>query len=156
MNEFVNGKYTPYYRVENNPTNMAPHIIQALNTDTFEKAVMAEDKDVFVMFLSAECKLCEDFWPVFVQAAKAMHKNTELVFASINMELNELAEENVYFFPTIRYYPINSKHRPYDYDQGLQLREVIGFIRRVATHPDTLVEDYTTVLLDDDNKKSDL
>lgn len=42
------------------------------------------------------------------------------------MALNELAEvHNIYYYPTLRFYPRDSKHRPYDYDAGLSIEEVI-------------------------------
>jgi hypothetical protein len=42
-------------------------------------------------------------------------------------------------------YPTNRKSKPVDYDAGLELGDVIKFIRRFATVP--LVEDYTEIMI---------
>ena len=51
---------------------------------------MDVNKDVFVIFTGPRCKLCDDVWPVFIKAAKVFSGTPDLIFASINMELNEL------------------------------------------------------------------
>ncbi len=33
----------------------------------------------------------------------------------------------------LRYFPRDSKNRPYDYDMGLSLDEIVAFIKRVAS-----------------------
>lgn len=50
------------------------------------------------------------------------------------MALNELPDEhNIFYYPMLRYYPRDSKNRPYDYDLGLSLDEIVTFIKRVAS-----------------------
>ena len=49
---------------------------------------------------------------------------------------------NIFYYPTLRYYPRDSKHRPYDYDQGLSLDDIIRFVKRVQSETLSLVEDY--------------
>ena len=50
------------------------------------------------------------------------------------MALNELPEvHNIFYYPQLRYYPRDSKYRPYDYDQGLSLDDLLSFVKRVAS-----------------------
>lgn len=50
------------------------------------------------------------------------------------MALNELDEvHSIYYYPTLRFYPRDSKHRPYNYDAGLSIDEVIQFVKRVTS-----------------------
>lgn len=78
---------------------------------------MNKDLDVFVMFVGGGiCQLCEDFWPVFVKAAKVLSRTNGLMFTTINMGNNEIDDLSIYYYPTVRYYPRDSKYRPYDYD----------------------------------------
>ena len=60
--------------------------------------------------------MCEDFWPVFVKAAKVLSRTNGLMFTTINMGNNEIDDLSIYYYPTVRYYPRDSKYRPYDYD----------------------------------------
>jgi hypothetical protein len=75
------------------------------------------------------------------------------------MAKNELLEvHNIYYYPTLRYYPRDSKHRPYDYDAGLSLDDIVKFIKRVNSQL-SLVEDYSFIeehLKSNDVKKEDL
>lgn len=60
------------------------------------------------------------------------------------MGKNELPEEfNVYYYPTVRYYPKDSRNKPIDYDQNVELNDLIKFVKRVATVQ--LVEDYSVL-----------
>lgn len=87
--------------------------------------------------------------PVFEKAAKVLSNTQNLLFTTINMGLNELEDHVVYYYPTVRFYPKDSKYRPYDYDQGLDLNDVIKFVKRVAAVK-PIVEDYS-VLLEETN-----
>jgi len=106
---------------------------------------MNKGLDVIVLFYTSNpCKLCEDIWPFYIQAAKVLHRTQDLRFTSIDMGQNELAElHNIFYYPTIRYFPRDSKHRPYDYDAGLSMEDIIEFVKRVSSL--SLVEDYSII-----------
>lgn len=105
--------------------------VKPLNSDTFLDFVMDIQKDVFVLFVGPFCELCDQVWPVFLKAAQALVKTENLQFCTMNMELNEIDDNSINFYPTLRYYPTDSKNRPYDYDGNLDLSELVGFIKRV-------------------------
>ena len=46
----------------------------------------------------------------------ALHKTENLIFTTIDMSLNEVDDANVYYYPTVRFYPADNKVRPWDYD----------------------------------------
>lgn len=117
VNQYVSGKLEPFYRTEVDPKNEGEGYIMPLNSQTFEKIVMDKELDVFVLFTGSSCQLCEELWPVLVKAAKVLSRSQNLIFASINMGLNELDEKhNIYYYPTVRYYPRDNKDKPQDYD----------------------------------------
>jgi hypothetical protein len=95
---------------------------------------MDKSQDVMVLIYSTKgCRVCEDLWPLYIEAAKLLHKTSGLVFTSINMAANELPEvHNIFYYPTLRYYPMKSKYRPYDFDGNLALSDILKFISRVA------------------------
>lgn len=107
----------------------------ALNSDSFDKVTMNKELDVMVLFYTTNsCKLCEELWPLYSQLAEVLKDTVDLRFTSINMAKNELEEvHNIFYYPMLRYYPRDSKHRPYDYDLGLSLDEMITFVKRVAS-----------------------
>ena len=112
-----------------------------LNSQTFPKVVHDPALDVVVFFRgSSACELCEELWPVFVQTARVLHKSLNLVFASINMSQNELTEE-VWYYPTIRYYARDQKQQPTAFEGGVELQDMIKFVKRVTMV--SLVEDYS-------------
>lgn len=82
---------------------------------------MDNTTDVFVFFTGAVCRLCEEFYPTFISAAKVLNKSPKLLFTTINVSENELEEHDIHYYPTVRFYPTNSKFRPFDYDQGIEL-----------------------------------
>lgn len=133
VDDFVNGRVAPFMKVESNPITRYEKIIP-LNSENFYSTVMDKSKDVFVFFYTENCKLCEDFWQVYIEAAKFFEQTPDLVFASINMKDNELDDKtDIYYYPTIKYYPTNSKTRPYDYDKNMDFEDVKRFVKRAAT-----------------------
>jgi hypothetical protein len=62
------------------------------------------------------------------------------------MAINELPEvANIFYYPTLRYYPRDSKYRPYDYDANLSLEDIVRFAKRVHSEQVVLVEDYSFI-----------
>ena len=98
---------------------------------------MDKDLDVLVLFYTTKiCKLCDEFWPLYTKLAEILSETQDLRVTSINMSQNELDEvHNVFYYPLLRFYPRDSKHRPYDYDLGLSLDELLSFVKRVASVP---------------------
>jgi thiol-disulfide isomerase/thioredoxin len=135
VKDFISKKLLPAHKTEATPSNRAPEYVMALNSDSFEKITMDVDLDVMVIFFTTNgCKLCEEVWPLYIELAKLLHKTPNLRFISINMHLNELSDvHNIFYYPLLRFYPRDSKHRPYDYDQGLSLDEMKDFVKRVAS-----------------------
>ena len=70
------------------------------------------------------------------------------------MGKNELPEDfNIYYYPTVRYYPKDARSKPIDYDQGLELNDLIRFVKRVATVQ--LVEDYSVLTPEESQPQKD-
>lgn len=135
VKDFLSKKIRPSQKSESDPSNKAPNLILPLNSNTFERVTMNTDLDVMVLFYTTNsCKLCEELWPLYTQLATILKDTVDLRFTSINMARNELEElHNIFYYPMLRYYPRDSKHRPYDYDLGLSLEEMITFVKRVAS-----------------------
>ncbi len=135
VRDFLTKKIRPSKKSENDPNNRASNLVMALNSDSFDKVTMNKELDVMVLFYTTNsCKLCEELWPLYTQLAEVLKDTVDLRFTSINMAKKELEEvHNIFYYPMLRYYPRDSKHRPYDYDLGLSLDEMITFVKRVAS-----------------------
>ena len=132
---YLRGELRPEQRTEASPSNRAPGLVLPLNSDSFESVAFDRDLDVVVLFYTSNyCKLCEELWPLYIKLAEVLRQTSNLRFTSINMALNELPEvHNIFYYPQLRYYPRDSKYRPYDYDQGLSLDDLLSFVKRVAS-----------------------
>ena len=86
VKDFSEGKVLPLVKKETSPFNRAPGYIIPLNSDSFEQITMDKGLDVIVLFYTSNpCKLCEDLWPFYIQAAKVLHRTQDLRFTSIDM-----------------------------------------------------------------------
>jgi len=129
--------------VEENPSTRHKNVVP-LNGRTFSSVVIEDaTSDVFVFFTKGgdKCELCQNFWPGFIEAAIILERSSNLIFATIDLSHNEVDWVDVYYFPTVRYYPRNNKKRPLDYSEGLDAPTIISFIKKVATV--SIVEDYS-------------
>jgi thiol-disulfide isomerase/thioredoxin len=73
LKDYIKGRLTPYRKSEANPSNRAPGLVTPLNAETFDAFVMDKTQDVFVLFYTSNyCNLCEELWPLYIQAAKAL------------------------------------------------------------------------------------
>jgi thiol-disulfide isomerase/thioredoxin len=132
---YLRGELRPEQKTEASPSNRAPGLVLPLNSDSFETVAFDRDLDVVVLFYTSNyCKLCEELWPLYIKLAELLKQTLNLRFTSVNMALNELPEvHNIFYYPQLRYYPRDSKYRPYDYDQGLSLDDLLSFVKRVAS-----------------------
>ncbi len=89
-----------------------------------------------LFYTSNGCSLCEELWPLYIEAARRLHRTQNLLFTSIDMATNDLPDENnLFYYPSLRYYPKDSKYRPYNYDAGLSVEEIMQFVQRVSQVP---------------------
>jgi len=131
VSDFTAGNIKPYQKSEKAPQSPSPYVA-ALNSETFEK--LKEDKtiELFVLFIGKRCKLCGEFFPAFDNAARYFSKNKNLVFATIDMSRNEVADDSVFYYPTVKFYALENKKRGWDYDKGIQVQQVIDFVKKVT------------------------
>ena len=94
-------------------------------------------QDVVVLFyISNGCPLCEALWPLYIEAAKYLHRTQNMLFTAIDLSENELPDvHNLFYYPMLRYYPRDSKYRPFNYDGDLSLEQILAFVKRVANVP---------------------
>ncbi len=135
VKDFLSKKIRPSQKSESDPSNKAPNLILPLNSDTFERVTMNTDLDVMVLFYTTNsCKLCEELWPLYTKLATILKDTIDMRFTSINMARNELEEvHNIFYYPMLRYYPKDSKHRPYDYDLGVEPIIYVNYFPIIVT-----------------------
>ena len=73
---------------------------------SFKRKVIANDKDVLIVFYSPWFDDCQILLPEYEKAAnKLKEKNPKLILAKIDATENEVEDISIYEFPTIKFYP---------------------------------------------------
>jgi protein disulfide-isomerase A1 len=102
---------------------------------SYEREVINNDKDVFVIFHFPGCHYCKELFPAFEEVAKKLKdKNPKLLIGTFNVNENEIdLIRNIYEFPSIKFYPGNKKkEEPLEYYGSREVKYIIEYIKQVA------------------------
>lgn len=143
-------KLTPYKKSQKEPKeNDGP--VQILVGNSFDREVLANDRDVMILFYAPWCGHCKKFMPVYEDIAKKLKKNNPmLVFAKIDSADNEVENIDIHSFPTIKFFPGNKKYQfPVTYNGDRTLEDIQDFISKNAYNK------FTKYNPDDDKEKDE-
>ena len=102
---------------------------------SYEREVINNDKDVFVIFHFPGCHYCKELFPAFEEVAKKLKdKNPKLLIGTFDVNENEIdLIRNIYEFPSIKFYPGNKKkEEPLDYYGSREVKYIIEYIKQMA------------------------
>ncbi|XP_003739208.1 protein disulfide-isomerase A4 [Galendromus occidentalis] len=101
---------------------------------SFEKEIINEDKDVFILFYAPDCGHCKNFMPDFKKIAKK-YQDSDLKVAKIDASNNEFPDEFVVTgYPTLFYVPAKDKKNPIKFVGERNLSNVLDFIEKHRAH----------------------
>ncbi|KAJ4443908.1 hypothetical protein ANN_05695 [Periplaneta americana] len=84
--------------------------IPELNSDSFHRVVMAQNKAVVVLYHSPYCTFCHGISHIYLTAARYFRAVRNLTFARIDGENNDLPWEfTMHHYPTILFFPAQRK-----------------------------------------------
>jgi len=115
VNEWENGKLTPFYRSENaSLVKQDNKNINYIVGNNFESFALDPTKDVLVMFYADNCTQCEDYFPLFNKFADKIKGsngtlNENLVIGKFNYSRNETKQIYTERYPTFALFPSNNK-----------------------------------------------
>lgn len=127
-----------YYHSEEPPAQQTGPVIEAV-ASTFKELVMDNDYHVFVDFYGIFCGHCHTFAPVFEELANRMSSMPKFRFVKIEMSKNEVENEPIQEYPTLKLYPAGKKNMPIWFGDQRTLPKLIEFIKNSV--PDESYED---------------
>jgi protein disulfide-isomerase A1 len=103
---------------------------------SFASIVLDNDKDVLVEFYAPWCGHCKKLEPIFDELAEKVKGQTNLVIAKMDMTANEIdvAGVDVKGFPTLFFFPGNTKPTPKSYDGGRDLDSFLKYLTENSHH----------------------
>ena len=140
------GSLKPHLKTQDEPKENNGDIFVVVGK-TFQKEVIDNDKDVFIVFYAPWCGHCKQLLPKYEEAAKKLKaKNPKLVLAKMDATENEVESVHITGFPTIKFYPGNKKDKaPMDFNGARTTEGIISFIKSNAFNK----------IVDDEEKKDD-
>jgi len=112
-------------------------LVVPLASSNFTSFIMNTDKDVLVNFYAPWCPHCQQFAPDYIQTAKLLENNTNIVLAAIDAwKFHQVGEKyHIRGFPTVLLFLRSKKEAPIEY-AGWK-RNVDNLIAFVQSHQDS-------------------
>ena len=156
--DWENKNLKPYYKSARETKNNNDNIVELIGNNFYDK-VMGNGNDIVVLFYTSNCLHCKVLFPKYEKLAKKIKEgNNDIIFTKINMAENEIQNEDILSFPTIKLYPGNNKNRNnakiYEGDRSIE--DMINFIKNNSFHKIIIEEKDKDVKDDNINKISDL
>eukprot|EP01092_Planopodium_desertum_P005805 TRINITY_DN24018_c0_g1_i1.p2 TRINITY_DN24018_c0_g1~~TRINITY_DN24018_c0_g1_i1.p2 ORF type:complete len:476 (-),score=180.95 TRINITY_DN24018_c0_g1_i1:36-1463(-) len=104
----------------------------------FDQIVLDTTKDVLVEYYAPWCGHCKTLAPIYEEVGAAFAKVDSVVIAKVDATSNDITREEIQGFPTIKFYPANSKDTSIDYEGERTVEGFLAFIKQHASIPYTL------------------
>lgn len=98
------GQVLPYKLSQEVPEIKYENKVAIVVGKNYRDLLYDKSKTVFMLFYAPWCKYSQEVLPIFDELAYDLREVPNLVFAKINGELNDLSDEKVKGFPTLRLY----------------------------------------------------
>ena len=121
----------PFVKSQEIPAQSHEGGVRVLVGLNFAEVVYDSTKDVLVEFYAPWCGHCKTLAPEYEKLAQKLANVGSVVIAKIDYTANEVKGEEVKGFPTLKFYPANSK-RPIDYDGSRDAEGLESFITEKA------------------------
>ncbi|CAG9332697.1 pdi-2_4 [Blepharisma stoltei] len=103
------GAVLPYKLSQNIPQNPFENKVMTVVGKNYKELIFDRNKNVFMLFYAPWCTYSQEALPIFDELAFELRDVPNLVFAKINGDLNDVSDENVRGFPTLRLYKAENK-----------------------------------------------
>lgn len=135
-NSFLAGELTPTLKSEKVLPEDTAGAVKVVKGTSFKDIVLDNDKDVLMEFYAPWCGHCKKLEPIYEQLATHVASNTNLVIGKMDMTANEIdvAGVEVKGFPTLFFFPGNTKPTPKAYDGGRDFDSFVKYLSENTHH----------------------
>ena len=106
---------------------------------SFQKDVMNNTKDVFLIIYAPWCSHCQELEPIYKKLAEDLKNNKNLIIAESDGTKNEFEEFDVFGYPSLIFFPGNKKSEAdfviYPEEDERSYDMLLNFIKKHASHP---------------------
>ncbi|KAM4631433.1 protein disulfide-isomerase A3-like [Polymixia lowei] len=134
LEDYFAGRLKRYIKSEPIPEkNNAP--VKVVVAESFEDLVNDPEKDVLIEFYSPWCPHCKKLEPVYRELASQLYADPNIIIAKMDAAANDVPlGYDVQGYPTIYFAPAGKKDQPIRYQGGREVKDLLKFLRREATH----------------------
>lgn len=130
IGNFKDGNLKPFLKTQEAPAdNSQP--LKVVVGKTFNDQVIYNNNDVFIKFYAPWCGHCKKMAPDWEKLAEELKDVPGLVIADFDATANEAENVDIRGFPTLKFYPMDNKNGPLDYEGN---RELDGFKEYLKEH----------------------
>ena len=92
--------------------NIAMGSVIELVANKWIEVVAKSNANVVVNYYVNWCQFCSQLDPIWTILASKFSNRTDIIFARMDVDSNELPDEQIFGLPTIKFYPVNAKWSP--------------------------------------------
>ena len=126
--KWEDGELTPFYKSEKIPQVNNKPVFKLVGKNFYENVIKSK-KDVLVKFYVPWCSHCKELQNKYIEVAKRLKNNTNLLIAEIDCNVNEIENEEIISFPTIKLYKNGNKDKPIEYNGNNREDDIINFVK---------------------------
>ena len=126
--KWEDGELTPFYKSEKIPRVNNKPVFKLVGKNFYENVIKSK-KDVLVKFYVPWCSHCKELQNKYIDVAKRLKNNTNLLIAEIDCNDNEIENEEIISFPTIKLYKNGNKDKPIEYNGNNREDDIINFVK---------------------------
>ena len=101
----------------------------------FKEEVLNNDKDVLIKFYAPWCGHCKALAPTYIELAKKLKNNSNLLIAECDATANEFEDIEIRSYPTIKFWSGKNKNqKPIDFSGDRTVDGFVKFLKENAYH----------------------
>jgi protein disulfide-isomerase A1 len=104
VQSYIDGKIKPDLLSQDLPDDWDAQPVKVLVKSNFYEVAYNTENDVLVEFYSPDCGHCKQLEPVYTELGEVYQSKKNIVIAKIDATKNEMPEQKINGFPTIRIY----------------------------------------------------
>ena len=112
-------------------------IALSINMNNFYEKVVLNKKNVVVMFHAEWCTYCKKHYPLFDLVSK---KVNQIIYTFVYIDIGDYYDNNIQIknVPSIRVYPSFDKENPIEFNDEINLKNIVSFLKKEIEKKDDL------------------